>query len=61
MGFLRYPGLSALGGVGTVGVGGFGKSCLVFSIKLTVAFTQDKHSPWLQAPDKLPGGLGEIS
>ena len=61
MGRARYPGLSALGGVGTVGVGGFGQSCLILNIKFTVAFTQDEHAPWLQAPDKLPGSLGEIS
>ena len=60
MGLMRYPGLSAFGWVGTVGVGGPGESCLVLSIKLGVAFSHDEHAPWLQAPDKLSGGLGEI-
>ena len=56
---MRYPSPSALGRVGTVGIGGRGERCLVRIIKLTVAFSQDEHTPWLQAPDKLSGGLGE--
>ena len=60
MGLFRTPGLSALGGIGTVGVGGFGEICLVLFIQLTVAFTQNEHAPWFQAPDELSGGLGEI-
>ena len=47
MGFLRYPGLSALGGAGIVEVSGFGQSYLVLNIKFAVAFTQDEHPPWL--------------
>ena len=57
---MRYPSLSALGGIGTVGVGGFGEICLVLFVQLSVAITQDEHAPWLQASDKLSSGLGEI-
>ena len=39
MGLMRYPSLSVLGGIGTVGVGGFGEICLVLFIQLTVAFS----------------------
>ena len=60
MGLLRYPGLSALDGFGTVGVGRFGEIYLVLFIEVTVAFTQDEHPPWLQTPDKLSGGLSKI-
>ena len=60
MGLMRYPSLSALGGIGTFGVGGFGEICLVLFIQLTIAFTQDEHTPWLQASDHLSSGLGEI-
>jgi len=60
MDLLYYPGLTALGGVGTVGVGGFGESYLVLNIALTVAFTHDEHTPWFQAPGELSDSLGVI-
>ena len=60
MGLLYYPGLTALGGVGTVGIGGFGESYLVLNTALAVAFTYDEHTPWLQAPGKLSDSLGVV-
>ena len=60
MSLLYYPGFTALVGVGTVGVGGFGKSYLVLNIALPVAFTHDEHTPWLQAPSKLSDSFGVI-
>ena len=60
MSLLYYPGFTALGGIGTVGVGGFGESCLVLDVALTVAFTHNEHTPWLQAPSKLSDSLRVI-
>ena len=60
MGLLYYPGFTVLGGIGTVGVGGFGESYLVLNIALAVAFTHNEHTPWLQAPSKLSDSLRVI-
>ena len=58
MRLLYYPGLTVLGGVETVGVGGWGESRLVRNIALGIAFTQDEHTTWFQAPNKLSDSLG---
>ena len=57
MGLLYYPGFTALGGIGTVEVGGFGESYLVLNVALAVAFTHNEHTSWLQAPSKLSDSL----
>ena len=53
MGVLYDPGLSGLGGIRRVGIGGNAKMCLVLFTPIEVAFSQDEHTSGLQAPDEL--------
>ena len=49
----RDPALSRLGGIETVRVSRGGKMCLVVFVPLNITFTENEHTPRLQALHKL--------